>query len=131
MGQMLPRLSIHTLEVKPLGNQDYHLNLVVENNGYLPSFTSQQGINRKAARPVRVALELPETAKLISGKKRVELGYLAGRSNKFDVTAVSGASATDHRARTEWVVHAQPGSKVEINILSERAGSIRKIVQLV
>lgn len=129
LGHMLPRLSIHTLEVKSLGNQDYHIQLVVQNNGFLPSYTSIQAKKRKAVRPARVELTLPKAAKLISGKQRVELGNLEGRSNKFEVAAVSGASPTDHRARTEWVVHAEPGSELVLQISSERAGTIRRTVK--
>ncbi|HSQ27183.1 MAG TPA: M14 family metallopeptidase [Anaerolineales bacterium] len=130
MGNMLPRLSIHTLDVKPLGNQEFHIQLVVENSGFLPSYTSLQGKKRKAVRPVRAEIEIPDTTKLISGKLRVELGHLEGRGNKLDATALWGASPTDHRARTEWVIHAEPGTEVGLQILSERAGSIRRKLKL-
>lgn len=130
LGNMLPRLSIHTLQVKPLGNQDFHVQLVVENSGFLPSYTSLQGKKRKAVRPVRAELELPSTARLVSGKLRLELGHLEGRSNKLEVGAVWGAAPTDHRARTEWVIHAEPGSEIGLQVLSERAGSIRRKLKL-
>ena len=43
LGDMLPRLSIHTLEATALGEDTHHVNLVVENTGFLPSYTSRQG----------------------------------------------------------------------------------------
>ena len=103
LGDMLPKLAIHTLQVTPLGENNYRINLVVENTGYLPTYTSEQGKKRKAIRPVRLELELPAGARLVNGRSRVELGHLEGRSNKFDVTTCWGESPTDNRLRTEWV----------------------------
>ena len=94
---MLPKLAIHTLQVTPLGENNYRINLVVENTGYLPTYTSEQGKKRKAIRPVRLELELPAGARLVNGRSRVELGHLEGRSNKFDVTTCWGESPTDNR----------------------------------
>ncbi len=130
LGHLLPRIKIHTLNVSPLGNQDYHINLVVENCGFLPSYTSNQGKKRKAVRPVRAQLKLPEAAKLVSGKLRVELGHMEGRSNKLETTALWGAAPTDNRARAEWIIHAQAGSEMELHVLSERAGNIRIPIKL-
>jgi hypothetical protein len=120
MGDMLPRLVIHELKVSALGNGDYHINVVVENTGFLPTCTSMQGKNRKAMRPVRVEIELSEGVRLIDGKRRTELDHLEGRSNKLDVAAIWAASPTDNRGRAEWVVHAEPGSRVKVHVLSEQ-----------
>jgi hypothetical protein len=130
LGDLLPRLVIHTLQVTPLGENNYRINLVVENSGYLPTYTSEQGKKRKAIRPVRLELEMPAGARLVNGRSRVELGHLEGRSNKFDVTSCWGESPTDNRLRTEWVVFAEPGSSLNLHVLSERAGSIHRLIKL-
>ncbi len=130
LGDMLPSLSVHTLEATRLGDGQVHLNLVVENRGYLPTYTSQQGKKRQAARPVRVELELPEGAVLTSGKARVELGHLNGRSSHIDVSSVWGESYTDNRVRAEWVLHAPEGARLVVHILSDRAGSIHRPIIL-
>ncbi len=130
MGDMLPHLALHTLEVTPLGAGDYHLNLVVENSGFLPTYTSVQGKNRKAMRPVRIELELPESVQLVNGKRRLELDHLEGRSNKLDVSSHWGETPTDHRARTEWVLHSDSAAEIAIHVLSERAGCLHLTAQL-
>lgn len=135
LGNLLPRLAIHTLEVTPLGDSaqggvDFRLKLVVENTGFLPTYTSQQGKKRKATRPVRAELELPAGISLINGKRRVELGHLEGRSNKLDLTMPGADSPTDNRARTEWVLHAEPGAVINLKVISERAGVLRREVRL-
>lgn len=130
LGDLLPRLTLHTLQVRPLGDGTYHLNLVVENAGFLPTCTSVQGKNRKAVRPVRAEVELPEGVSLVDGRRRVELGHLEGRSNKLDVTSIWTDGNTDHRARTEWTLRGQPGAVVQVHVLSERAGSLHRQVVL-
>jgi murein tripeptide amidase MpaA len=130
LADMLPHLSIHTLQVEDIGDNQYQINLVVENTGFLPTCTSEQGKKRHAVRPVRVELELPGNVSLVNGKRRVELGHLEGRSNKLDVATLWEASPTDNRARSEWVLRGLPGSTVKIHILSERAGSITQEILL-
>ncbi len=126
LGHLLPRLSIFLLELKPLGEDIYHLNLVVDNNGYLPTYTSQQGKKRKATRPVRAELVLPEDVVLLDGRPKVELGYLEGRSAKVDVNQVFAEGDTDQRARAEWTLRAPKGAEFTVRVLSERAGSLTK-----
>jgi len=130
LGDLLPHLSIHSLNFDKIGENKFHLNLVVENSGFLPSYTSQQSKSRKSSRPVRVELELPDGAVITSGKHREELGHLEGRSNKLDVSAYSADSPTDNRARLEWVIQAAAGIKIKIKILSERAGVISREITL-
>jgi murein tripeptide amidase MpaA len=130
LSETLPRLTIHTLEVTPLGQDTYRINLVIENCGFLPTYTSQQAQKRRCVRPVRIELELTKNVRLLNGKRRTELGHLEGRSNKMGVTATYAGSPTDNRARAEWVVSAPQGTTIGVNILSERAGKINKKVLL-
>jgi hypothetical protein len=130
LGDMLPHLAVHSLDVKKLNENSYRLNLVVENTGFLSSFTSQQSKTRKACRPVRVELSLPNGTTLTSGKHREDLGFLEGRSNKLEVSANFPECPTDNRARLEWVLHALPGTTIGIKIMSERAGTINREVVL-
>jgi murein tripeptide amidase MpaA len=130
LGEMLPRLDVHTLEITPLGEGDYAVNLVVENIGFLPSYTSAQAKKRKAVRPVRVELDLPDGVTLVNGKRRAELGHLEGRSNKLDVTMLWGETSTDNRARLEWVLHTASPAKVQMHIESERAGALHPTIEL-
>lgn len=130
LGEMLPHITIKDVEVKPLGSNAYHITLLVENTGFLPSFTSLQGKKRKAVRPVRVELETPENVEILDGKRRLEMGYLEGRSNKLDVATVWVEFDTDNRARAEWTLRGQPGSPVTIHVRSERAGTIHQTIYL-
>jgi murein tripeptide amidase MpaA len=129
IGKMLPHLAIHTLEVSLLGNRTYRLNLVVENTGFLPTCTSQQGKKRQAARPVFVELKVPDDVTLISGKQHTDLEYLEGRSNKLS-SSYRATSPTDNRTQAEWVLHAPSGAVIGLKIHSDRAGTLYREVQL-
>jgi hypothetical protein len=120
---MLPRLAIHTLEITPLEEGVYRINLVVENTGFFPTYTSNQGKAKKASRPVRAELDLPDGAELLLGKRKTEVADLEGRSNKVAAFGF-GASSTDNRARLEWVVRTPAGSSATLRLQSERAGNI-------
>jgi murein tripeptide amidase MpaA len=130
VGDLLPHLQIKDLEVTDLGDERFRLVVVVENSGFLPSYTSEQAKKRKAARPIRIELDLPEGATLLTGKNRVELCHLEGRSNKLDIFALWGIAGTDNRARSEWVIKAPHGSTIELRVRSERAGSLIRQVRL-
>jgi murein tripeptide amidase MpaA len=130
LGELLPHLCVQSLKINKMGDDKYHLVLVVENSGFLSTYTSQQCKTRKAARPIRVELEIPSGARLASGKLREEFGYIEGRSNKLDVSANYAESPTDNRARLEWVIQAAPGTKVGVKVLSERAGTLTREITL-
>jgi murein tripeptide amidase MpaA len=130
LGDLLPRLAIHELQAQPLGDGKYHLELRVENTGFLPTYTSVQGKNRKASRPVRAELELPDDVAILDGRRKVELGHLEGRSNKLDVATIWVDDDTDNRARAEWTLRGQPGAMVTIHVYSDRAGSLHQQVEL-
>jgi murein tripeptide amidase MpaA len=130
LGNMLPRLEIHTLTVEPLGGESFRINLVVENNGFLPSFTSQQGKKRGAVRPVRAELEVPEGVSIETRRRRIDLGHLEGRTNKMSAASVFGMDPTDNRSRADWVVKGSPGTVINIKIHGERAGSLTREIRL-
>ncbi len=131
LADMLPRLTVHTLSLDRLSDEgDYRLRLVVENSGFLPTYTSAQGRKRVAARPVRVELELPDGVILSSGQAKTEMGHLEGRSGKLSVSTIFAASPTDNRAWAEWVLRGHPGAEVKVRIRRDRAGSLQDSVVL-
>jgi murein tripeptide amidase MpaA len=129
LGQMLPRLEIHTLEVKKIDQETYTINLVVDNSGFLPTYTSSQGKSRRVMRELRVELELPDGTSILNGRQKTKLGHLEGRSNKISQIFIS-ATPTDNRGRLEWTIRAPSGGTTGIHIRSERAGCLHLEVVL-
>ena len=131
LADMLPRLTLHTLQIERLSAEgDYRLRLVVENSGFFPTYTSVQGRNRKAMRPIRVELKVPPDVQVTSGHKKLEIGHLEGRSSKLSVTPIYAASPTDNRAWAEWILRGPAGAEVKLDIFSDRAGSLHESVLL-
>lgn len=129
LGYMMPHLEVHTLKTTRISEGTYTLNLVVDNTGFFPSYTSNQGRKRGVMREVRIELEIPEGVKILNGKQKSVLGHLEGRSNKIGQAFIT-ATPTDNRGRLEWTFKARKGSAIKLHILSERAGSLHREVIL-
>jgi murein tripeptide amidase MpaA len=117
-----PRLEIRSLATERHGDV-YTIRLVLHNTGWLPTNISQQALDMKAVRELEVDIELPDGAKLISGKKKTWLGQLGGR-DAVDALSVWGANPTDERAKVEWVVEAPMGGTVNLKAVHQRAGTV-------
>jgi hypothetical protein len=129
-----PRLAIHEASASPLGDHTWTVRLVVHNSGWLPSYVTKQALANKLTRGVVCEIELPEGARLETGKPREELGQLEGRAYK-PATPSSwgggwGGDVTDDRAKVEWVVTAPQRGTVRLTARHERAGTVRTSLDL-
>jgi murein tripeptide amidase MpaA len=125
-----PRLEVRSFDAEPVGNGAFRLRLVLENTGWLPTNVSERALERKAVRPLEVSLELPDGARIASGKEREEAGQLAGRVERRSVTWWNVDHSTSERTKVEWVVEAEAGERVGVVARHERAGTVRSEVVL-
>ncbi|HEX2916792.1 MAG TPA: M14 family metallopeptidase [Chloroflexia bacterium] len=124
---MSPRLALARTEVKAQGGDNYRVVVQLQNQGFLPTYTSKKALERGVVRPVAVKLNLPEGVELVSGEKEQEIGQLEGRSSK---AFFGEPSLTDDRRKLEWVIKGPAGSEVQLEARSERAGTIRTSITL-
>ncbi|MFN9675262.1 MAG: M14 family metallopeptidase, partial [Microcystis sp.] len=124
---MSPLLAISRLDLKSEGNGIYHLVLQLENQGFLPTYTSKKALERKIVRPIQVKLNLADEVSLIVGKLEQEIGHLEGRSNKVYSSLAHGL---DYRCTVEWVIKGVSGQEIEVIAIAERAGTVRQKVIL-
>lgn len=120
-----PKLELFEASSTPLGDGHYLVRLVVQNTGWLPTYISKKGLEKKVVRGVVCEIELPEGATLQMGKLREELSQLEGRAYKPAAPSGWAADPTDDRAKVEWVVHAPNGGAVKLVAKHERAGVVR------
>lgn len=120
-----PRLVVRSSESTPLGDGHYRIRLLVENEGWLPTYVSKKAVEKKIVRPVIAEISLPEGATLVTGKEREELKQLEGRAYKPAGNSGWLADTTDDRAKVEWVVHAPNGGTVQLLARHDRAGAVR------
>lgn len=125
-----PKLELLTCEAVPLGENAYRLRVVVQNTGWLPTYVSKKGMERKAVRPVIVEIGLPDGAKFTVGREREELGQLEGRCYKAPGGFGTAADPTDDRMKFDWVISSPSGGTVNIVARHPRAGVVRKSVSL-
>ena len=119
-----PRLVSLETKVTALGKDSYRIRLVLQNEGWLPTYVTKKALERKATRGIIAEIILPKGATLESGKQREELGELEGRAYK-PVNADENEEGTTERVKVEWVVKAKKGSKVDLVAKHERAGTVR------
>lgn len=130
LAKLLPEISIAKLETEKLDGGETKIILGIQNNGFLPTYTSEIG-KQRGVKPPTAILKLPKGAALVSGTERTLMGHLEGRSNKLDQSGFSiPFTPTDHRAKAEWVVRAKPGSKIHIRIECDRGGVVEAVVEV-
>jgi hypothetical protein len=81
-------------------------------------------------RPIEVELEIPDGARIASGKEREEAGQLGGRVERRQVTWWGVDHSTAERTKVEWVIEAKVGDRVGVVARHERAGTVRADVVL-
>lgn len=119
---MSPLLAIAKLNLTRRGENIYHLVLQLENQGFLPTYTSRKALERKAVRPIEVEIILPDGAELITGKSKQEIGHLEGRSNKVYTSVTT--KGIDYRCTAEWVIQGNSGTEIKIIVRGERSGTV-------
>ena len=124
-----PLLSVREASAVKLDGKTYRVRLVVENTGWLPTYVTKKGLERKVARGVICEIKLPKGATLKSGQARQECAQLEGRVYKSALLDASEES-TRERLKVEWVVHAPGGGAVNLTARHDRAGRVRAKVVL-
>ena len=125
-----PLLEVKSLEVEPVGETTYKVQLVLENTGWLPTNVSEKAMERKAVQPLEVELTLPEDGRLVVGEQRTEAGQLTGRVHKRSTLSWFTDDSTSDLAKLEWVIEAPRGGELGIEARHQRAGTLRQVVSL-
>lgn len=119
-----PKLALRETSVTSLSADSFRVRLVVQNEGWLPTYVTKKALERKTTRGVIAEIILPKGASLVSGKEREELGELEGRAYKTSFIDEANESTSD-RVKVEWVVKAKKGTKVKLMAKHDRAGVVR------
>lgn len=125
-----PKLTLCSATAEAIGDGTYQVRMVVDNEGWLPTYVSKKALEKKAVRALVVEIELPEGASLKTGKIRQEIGQLEGRAYKGPSPYGWANDPTSERAKIEWVVQGKSGDTVKLTARHERAGTVRAEVKL-
>jgi murein tripeptide amidase MpaA len=126
-----PRLQIADATVTMVADRVFKVEVIVENQGYLPTNVTKQAIAAEAVEPIYAHLVLSDGVELVAGEEKVDLGHLAGRSErgmKYSRFIDWHASAK----KVEWIVRLQgvDAARIEILAVSQRAGQDAKSLTL-
>ena len=113
LSEFLPRLVLKNVIVDQEADQLFRIEATLINAGLLPT-ALEHAVRARAVKPVLIKLE-GEDIELMGGKHLIFLDTLAG----------SGKGET-----MQWMVHAKRGAVVTLSITSEKAGSIRRRLNL-
>jgi hypothetical protein len=108
----LPRLEIVSLEAELVGSGVYRIEAVAANRGYLASHT-KLAERARTHRPVRLVLQTGAGVALVTGLPFVTAERLEG---------------TNGTLRAEWLVRAEPGARIVVDLTSDHAGSAQKSI---
>ena len=128
-----PKLEVFELKVTALGEDNYHIRLALHNTGWMPSYCTKMALQKGRVRGVIAEINLPETATLKTGKERIEIGQLEGRSGTLaSITpwALFRPFGTADRSYVEWLVQASKGTEITLTAKHDRAGTVRETVIL-
>jgi len=121
-----PLLEIRSLDVERLGETSFHVRLVLQNSGWLPTNVTEKAVERASVRPLEVELDLPEGARVVAGEVKTEAGQLKGRVQKRSTTWWGNDESTSDLAKLEWVIEAEAGTEIGLEARHQRAGTIRR-----
>ena len=126
-----PRLALVHADAEAMGAGTWKVTMVLQNEGWLPTYVSKRALARKTVRGIVVDVALPDGATLGAGKAHDDHGQLEGRAYKH--TGVSfwpERNITDDRVKLEWVVRGKAGQAVSLVAAHDKAGTVRATVTL-
>jgi len=110
----LARVEIVALDAKSLGGGVWQVRAVAANRGWLATHTkmSERG---KFHLPIRLEIETGEGVDLVTGRRAVTAERLEGTSGTLE---------------GEWLVRAEPGTRITVRVNTENAGRATRTVEL-
>ncbi|HHY68898.1 MAG TPA: M14 family metallopeptidase [Bacillota bacterium] len=129
MAKSAPRIGIDKVNVECTEGDLHKIEVVVTNEGYLPTHGTFNALKMNAVRPVKVKIDPVVNPaqrengqggiEIVSGKAEQDLGHLDGY-----------LAGNDRKKKASWMVRGRPGSTVNIIVTSGRAGSATTTIEL-
>ncbi|HEY0783931.1 MAG TPA: M14 family zinc carboxypeptidase, partial [Thermoanaerobaculia bacterium] len=112
LARTMAQLEILSLAAEPLGDGVYRVKAVAGNRGFLPSHT-KLAERARAHLPVRLEIHTGNGVTLVTNHVAVASERLDGRTGTLE---------------GQWLVRAEPGTSIEVELFSDNAGHAVKSV---
>ena len=129
--KVLPQLNVASLKAEKISENCYKVEAVIENQGYLPTYGSQNAKKLKLDTPVQVTLK---NAVCLMGNETQKIGDLEGfasiRSDYTFYGLISTGTMPSIMKKTEWLIQAPAGTEIVVEAKHDRAGTASASVVL-
>lgn len=127
----LPKLVFASVEVIQVAPNLYQMEVVVSNQGYLPTYVCEQAKMVKVDQPVTVSCV--GEVKLINSEETQTIGHLEGFSGIKTEYSYDGIQTENHAPilkKVTWLIQAKTGTTVTLIATQPKAGRIEKSMSL-
>ena len=121
----MSKIVVKKAYVTQIKDDIYQIDLTIANSGYLPTYLSEAAKKAKVNKPIEITLNI-DNDKFISGHKITKIDELEGFANintgMFSYSRVITTSSNKQFKDLKWIVKADKGEVISIDINSEKAG---------
>ncbi len=128
--KVLPRLRFESVTIQPVEGDVYHVEAVVANAGYLPTYLTNEALKLKVDNPVKVNIS-GQGVSIVEGKQSQKIGHLEGFSGVKAGYSFQGITTFDHdpvMKKVEWVIRIAKGTDFTVAASCATAGTIEKTI---
>jgi murein tripeptide amidase MpaA len=126
-----PRLELFHAAAHPLGADNWRIELVVHNTGWLPSYVSKTALKAKITQGVQAEITLAPDCTLTTGSPHIDGPEAEGRANlKTLIGFGRQPHGTPDRVSFEWWLHGPEGAEIQLTARHDRAGTVRTVIEL-
>jgi murein tripeptide amidase MpaA len=127
-----PLIRIQELKAIPVDKDMFRVEVVVGNEGYLPTNLTDKALELDVIPAVWVCLDCSDNVELIMGDVKQDLGHLAGYSERRHPWNAWGPSWNPTRAQGEWLIRVPEGVQGSVQVLavSEKGGRVSQALVL-
>jgi hypothetical protein len=118
IADLAPVLKIIDLTAEPVGNGQYRVVATFQNQGYLATYVSRKAMEIRRDNPILARLHL-EGGEVLGGQPLKNAGHILGRHSYIWRW---GAGADESTKTVGWVVRAEPGAEVRLEVHAAQAG---------
>jgi hypothetical protein len=115
-----PCLALRSVRAVPLGARSWRIEAGIANTGWLPTDVSARARKHDMVLPL-TATVAGDGVTVVGGPARLQLGQLDGRSA---LRFTDGHDGTPDRVLATWVVEADPGTSLTVDVRHPRAGRV-------
>lgn len=127
----LPSVDFDDIKVTKISSDVYHVEAIVGNQGFMPTYALKESLKNEAFKPLSVAMSGDVT--YIQGKESVEIDHLGGRihmKNMMNPIAPHSKQVCELRKKVEWTIQAKENTSITITCSGGRIGKVSKTITL-